>query len=211
MANQVKYIFVSLLSLFVSSVQAIPSASLTSDGVTWTLNIDSMTNNVASFSLFADVGNSTLGNAYLHEFGLSSFGSGASLSNLNVPAGSWAWKNDIIAGQGCQDNGTYDALCVYNTGSFMSAPSTGADFMFSFNVNLGVNDLFSDMIHFKVRWVAKNKQKPGEYKKVGNLISESFDFNPGPDPEPPIKIPEPGILGLLATGMLAMFAVSRKA
>lgn len=204
MLNPVKYMAVTLLIFISSAAFAIPSGSLTGNGVIWTLSVDTMNANVASFTLSADVSGSTLGEAYLHEFGLKNFGSNASISNLSAPAGTWGWKNKGLAANGCKGNGTYDALCAYNTGDFMNAPSTASDFAFSFDITLDVDDLFPELAHFKVRWVAEDDDHHGHgYTKVGSLISDDFSLATVTD------IPEPAILGLFAIGLSGMFALRR--
>lgn len=214
MLNPIKYMAAMLLTFISSAALAIPSSSLTGNGVIWTLSVDAKNANQASFTLSADVGGATLDDAYLHEFSLKNFGSSASISNLSAPAGTWAWQNEGLAATGCKDNGTYDALCVYNTSDFMDAPSTASDFLFSFDITLDVDDLFPELVHFKVRWVAAddNHRRRGAhdddgFTKVGGLISDNFHL--GYVPPVTDEIPEPAILGLLVIGLSGMVALRK--
>ncbi|MCG6938674.1 MAG: PEP-CTERM sorting domain-containing protein [Gammaproteobacteria bacterium] len=215
MFNLVKFIAVMLPAFFTAGAFAIPSSTLTGNGVIWTLNVNSINANVASFTLSADVSGSTLGNANLHEFSLKNFGSSASISNLIAPAGTWDWQNEGLSSNGCKDNGTSDALCVYNTDDFLDAPSTASDFQFTFDVSLDVGDLFPELIHFKVRWVEgddhshhgrhrghDNDYKP--YAKVGSLISDDFNIAYVTSTD---EVPEPAIPGLFAIGLAGMIAL----
>jgi len=195
MKKIMKLIMAVAMAAFSASAVAIPT-TLTGDGVIWTLS-GTEAGNVGSFSLSADVSGSTLGDAYLHEFSLKNYGSSTSISNLVAPAGSWDWVNEGVNGKGCKGNGTYDALCVYNTGDFKDAPSTALDFMFTFDVTLGDGDLFPDLTHFKVRWVKDDGD--GSYTKVGSLISDDFGI-----------VPEPGMVALLAIGLLGMVVTRRR-
>ena len=142
MLNLIKLMAVMALVTFSASVFAIPTTTfafaiptttLRGDGVIWTLSVTT-TDNLGSFTLSADVSgaDSLLEDAYLHEFSLKNFGSDAMISNIiTTSTGTWDGLNEGLAANGCKGKGTYDALCVYNTGGFMDAPSTGSDFQTS--------------------------------------------------------------------------------
>jgi len=92
--------------------------------------------------------------------------------------------NQGINGKGCKTNGTVDALCVFNSGRYLSSPSTG-DNIFSFTFDITLDDVFPNYTHLKVNWVDSTG------KKVGDLISQDIAW-----------VPEPGIVLLLASGLL---------
>jgi len=197
----IRLIGVMLLATFSASVLAIPT-SVTGDGIVWTLN-GATSSNTGSFTLSADVSGAVSplspGTFYLSEFSLKNFGSAASVSNLIAPAGSWNWMNQGLNANGCKTktNGTYDALCVFNTGSVANAPSTSADFSFTFDIALAVGDVFPEYTHLKVRWVDENGNK------VGDLISKDIAWHV-------TTVPEPGVVALLAIGLIGIVAVRRK-
>lgn len=199
MKNVIRLIGVMVLATFSASVLAIPT-SVTGDGIVWTLN-GTTSSNTGSFTLSADVSGAVSplnpGTFYLSEFSLKNFGSAATVSNLVAPVGSWNWKNEGLNASGCKTNGTYDALCVFNTGSVASAPSTAADFTFTFDIGLAVGDVFPEYTHLKVRWVDENGSK------VGDLISKDIAWHV-------TTVPEPGVVALLAIGLIGIVAVRRK-
>lgn len=178
---------------------AIPN-TVTGNGVTWTLSSTAIpgVDTTGSFTLEVDATGWDLGGpAYLTEFSLKNFGSSAMISNLTLlpSAGHWDWENNGLNAQGCKDNGAYDALCIFNTDSYSTGtgpttgPATGTTFTFSFDIAL--DDVFPDFTHLKVRWV------DADGDKVGSLISKDISWID-------VDVPEPGILALLALGLIGI-------
>lgn len=181
-------------------VHAIPTTTVTGNGVNWTLSSTAVSgvDSSGSFTLVVDATGWNLGGtAYLTEFSLKNFGSTAMISNLTLlpSAGTWDWANEGLNAKGCKDNGTYDALCIFNTDSYVTGtgpttgPSTGTIFTFSFDITL--DDVFPELTHLKVRWV------DADGEKTGSLISEDISWTD-------VSVPEPGILALLALGLIGI-------
>ena len=176
------------------------------NGVLWTLTGDATpgVDSSGSFTLTADVTGWDLGiTAYLAEFSLKNFGADATLSNLVAPgAATWSVLNAGLNSKGCKNNKTVgDALCVYyNDTQALVDPSTSTDssisgsdtFSFTFDLDL-IGGLMPDFTHLKVRWV------DAKGKNVGDLISQDITW-----------VPEPGMLGLLAIGLLGMVVTRRR-
>ena len=79
-------------------------------------------------------------------------------------------------------------MCLTNTSG---APTTN-DGIFSFTFDIGLTDVFPESLHFKVYWVDEFGNKNGD------LISQDITW-----------VPEPGMVGLLAIGLIGM-AVTRR-
>ena len=186
--------------VFSTNAFAIPT-TVTGDGVEWTLS-GTTSGNTGTFLLAADVSGAVSplspGTFYLDAFSLKNFGkTTATLSSLVATHGSsWDWVNEGLESKGCKTNGTDDALCIFNnSGDIFDAPSTAANFAFAFDITLSSGDLFPDYTHLKVRWVDENGEK------VGDLISKDITWR---------KVPEPGVVALLAIGLISMVVVRRK-
>lgn len=184
------------------SAHATLIGSITSDGVTWTLNGDTVAasnGGTGSFTLDVDATGWDLGGtAYLTDFSIKNFKSATTGSNLSVTSGIWdsSFVNEGLNSMGCKSNGpTPDALCTSNSGAVTSGPSTGS--MFSFTFDLALAGAFPDTVHLKVRWADSTD------KKVGDLISQ--DFN-GDVPD----VPEPGTLALVGLGLFGIGLGRRK-
>jgi len=210
MSKIMKLLTAMALAAFCTSAAAIPT-TLEGNGIIWTFDgaIDPDDSSTGSFTLSADIDGSTLGDEtyFLSEFSLKNFGSTASISNLVSPAGTWDWVNAGLNANGCKNNSTADALCASNTGNFYDAPSTAADFSFSFDITLDAGDLFPELAHFKVRWVQGFDD--GTSGKVGDLISDDFAWNPCTE-NCDTDVPEPGMVALLAIGLLGVVVARRR-
>lgn len=191
------FVVVAMISV---SAYAVPiSLFKNTNGVLWTFNGDATpgVDTSGSFTLTADVSGWDLaGTAYLAEFSLKNFGADATLSNLVAPAGTtWSVLNAGLNGNGCKTKSTDDALCVYNETQPLVGPGTdiiGGVFSFTFDIDL-MGGLFPDFAHLKVRWVDANGNK------VGDLVSQDIAW-----------VPEPGMVGLLAIGLIGMVATRRR-
>ncbi len=174
------------------------------NGVLWTLSGDAIpgVDTSGTFTLSADVSGWDLGTiGYLAEFSLKNFGADASLSLSAVPDGTslsdWSVVNADLNASGCKNKATADALCVNNDIFPITAPSTdipGDIISFTFDIDL-TGGLFPDYTHLKVRWV------DADGGKIGDLISQDISWT---------EVPEPGMLGLLAIGLLGIVAACRK-
>ena len=169
------------------------------NGVLWTLTGDAApgVDSSGSFTLTADVTGWDLGfTAYLAEFSLKNFGADATLSNLVAPAETtWSVLNAGLNANGCKTTKTTDdALCVYNETQPLIGPSTDSGiFSFTFDIDL-MGGLMPDFTHLKVRWVDAGGNK------VGDLISQDIAWS----------VPEPGMVGLLAIGLIGMVVTRRR-
>ncbi len=159
------------------------------NGISWTLSsdVEPGVDNTGTFYLTADVSDWDIGTTgYLSEFSLKNFGSDASAS-----ATGWTVTNAGLSGKGCKSKTTGDALCFTNN-DVLNGPSTANDFVISFDIT--VDDVFPDFTHFKVRWVDEDGDK------IGDLISQDISYD----------VPEPGVAGLLAMGLIGIALVRRR-
>lgn len=184
--------------LFITIAAGVPAhavpISVTGNGIVWTLSGDAVpgVDTSGSFTLSINTTGSTFTQtAYLAEFSLKNFGSGATLSNLVGPAGtSWSVVNQGLNADGCKTNDTADALCVYNNAlPTPTSPSDASNFLFTFDITL--SSVFPDFTHLKVRWV------DAQGDKIGDLISKDIAW-----------VPAPAILGIMGIGLLGMVASS---
>ena len=187
------------ISLFKNTNDPTPDGEevWSTNGVLWTLTGDATpgVDSSGSFTLTADVTGWDLGfTAYLAEFSLKNFGADATLSNLVTPEGTtWEVLNAGLSAEGCKTNSTADALCVYNNTLPLIGPSTDSGiFSFTFDIDL-MGGLMPDFTHLKVRWV------DADGNKVGDLISQDITW-----------VPEPGMVGLLAIGLIGMVVTRRR-
>ena len=180
-------------TLYEPGVAITDGESWSTNGVRWTLSGDAVpgVSTSGSFTLTADVTgwtNATTG--YLTAFSFKNFlTSPVSLTNLTGP-GTWDVTAADIAGNGCKDPNTDpDAVCLTN----ISGDPTTNDGIFSFTFDIGLTDVFPESLHFKVYWVDEFGNKNGD------LISQEIAW-----------VPEPGMVGLLAIGLIGMVVTRRR-